>query len=82
VDPTKITLIKYLPLPQKKKYVCSFLGHVEYYQSFIQKFSKIVAPLYALLSKDMVLSWTPPCQQTFETLKDKPTITLALCGPN
>jgi hypothetical protein len=53
VDQAKVNIIKYLPKPQKKKYVRSFLGHAGYYQRFIKYFSKLASPLFTLLSKDI-----------------------------
>jgi hypothetical protein len=42
-----------------------------YYQHFIEGFSKIARPMTALLAKKVGFKWTPACQKSFETLKDK-----------
>ena len=52
VDPTKIKVIVGLPSPKNQKEVRSFLGHAGYYHHFIEKFTKIVAPMFKLLTKD------------------------------
>jgi hypothetical protein len=48
----------------------SFLGHVGFYQRFIQKFSQIARPLMHLLAKDAPLIFTEECLQSFHTLKE------------
>jgi hypothetical protein len=59
-----------------------FFGHVEYYQQFIENFTKIVAPMFGLLIKDVDFVWIEHCQIAFETLKDKLSVTPVLRGPN
>ena len=71
VDPVKIELIVGLPSPKNQKEVRSFLGHAGYYHHFIENFTKIVAPIFKLLSKDAKFQWTKSCQNDFEILKDK-----------
>jgi hypothetical protein len=51
VDKNKIKIITLLPTPLKPKYIKSFLGHAGYYKRFIKDFSKIVSPMFTLLSK-------------------------------
>jgi hypothetical protein len=62
--------------------VRSFLGHVEYYWRFIENFTKIAAPMFGLLIKDVDFVWTKPCQTAFETLKAKLSVAPALRGHN
>jgi hypothetical protein len=57
VDPTKIKVIMDFPAPHSPKEVRRFLGHVGYYRRFIEKFTKIVAPIYKLLAKDTNFLW-------------------------
>ena len=40
-----------------------------FYQKFINKYSKLALPLNGLLKKDKLFDWTPECQKVFETLK-------------
>lgn len=53
VDPTKITIISELLVPQKQRDVRSFLGHTGYYRSFIKDFIKIASSLFTLLTNDL-----------------------------
>lgn len=71
MDPTKIEVILQIPFPKMQKEVRSFLGHVGYYQRFIKKNSKIAAPLFNLLSKDVEFVSTDKCQSAFANLKQK-----------
>ena len=52
VDKAKIEVIQNLPLPSIVKDLRSFLGHVGFYQRFIQDFAKVSKPLTTLLCKD------------------------------
>ena len=47
----------------------SFLGHAGYYRGFIVNFTKIEAPLFKFLVKDVDFCWDRYCQLDFETLK-------------
>ena len=53
VDPAKIKVIVGLPPPKNQKEVRSFLVHASYYRRFIEIFTKIVAPMFKLLTKDV-----------------------------
>ena len=52
VDKTKIEVIQNLPLPGTVRDLRSFLGHVSFYQRFIQDYAKISKPLTTLLCKE------------------------------
>jgi hypothetical protein len=82
VDPANIEVIIKLPPPKTQKEVRIFLGHVGYYRRFIVNFTKIVAPMFRFLTKDVDFVWTGHCQPTFETLKAKLYVALVLRGPN
>jgi hypothetical protein len=82
VDPAKIEVIIRLPPPKTQKEVRRFLGHARYYQQFIENFTKIVAPMFGLLIKDVDFVWTEQCQTAFETLKAKLSVAPVLRGPN
>lgn len=49
----------------------SFLGHASYYKRFIQNFSKIIAPVFALLHKGTEFEWTGYCETSFQLIKQK-----------
>ena len=82
VDPKKIQIIQDLPIPSTQKDVRNFLGHSRYYRRFIQNFSKISSPFFTLLVKYVVFTWTPACQEAFETIKNKLMTTHVLRDPN
>ena len=81
VDPTKIVVITNLPMPTKKLDVRSFLEHARYYRRFIKDFSKLVAPLYNLLKKQVEFEWKDDCEVAFQQLKDVLTTTPIFRGP-
>jgi hypothetical protein len=82
VDPAKIEVIVRLPPPKTQKEVRIFIGHVGYYRQFIENFTKIVAPMFGLLIKDVYFLWTEQCQTAFETLKAKLFVAPVLRGAN
>jgi hypothetical protein len=55
-DPSKIIVINNLRIPQKKKDVCIFLGHVGFYRTIIHTFRKLATPLHSLLTKGVIFS--------------------------
>jgi hypothetical protein len=70
VHNAKIEIIQQLPPHTNVKGVCSFLGHADFYQRFIQNFSQIAHPLTQLLVKDAPFVFTEECLQAFHTLKN------------
>lgn len=70
VDSTKIRVLSNLLVPNTLKEVTIFIGHASYYRIFIENFTKIVAPMFKLLSKYVEFSWNGQCQHAFETLKE------------
>ena len=82
VDPTKIKVIVGLPSPKSQKEVRSFLGHAGFYRHFIENFTKIVAPMFKLLTKDSEFHLTVSCQNVFEILKAKLLMGPILRGPD
>ena len=47
----------------------SFVGLTGYYRRFIERFSKIVAPLTQLTWKDQPFTWTDKCEEIIKKLK-------------
>ena len=82
VDPAKIEIITSLSPPTTQKEVRSFLGHAGYYRRFIANFTRITAPLFKLLAKDIGFSWDQHSQAAFDTLKIELSSTPVLRGPN
>ena len=60
------------------KDIQAFIDFANFYQRFVQGFSKVVAPLIALVRKDVLLKWTEECQKFFELLKKRFTTALIL----
>jgi hypothetical protein len=49
----------------------SFIELCNYDMIYVQDFSTIVHPLYALLKKDVAWTWNEEAQEAFNTLKEK-----------
>ena len=82
VDPKKVADILNWKAPTDARGIKSFIGMVGYYWCFIEGFSKIARPMTALLAKKVEFKWTPACQNSFETLKEKLTTTQVLILPD
>lgn len=54
---TKIEVITKILAPKYSKDVRIILGHVGFYRRFIEKFTKVDAPLFKLLAKYAILFW-------------------------
>ena len=68
-DPAKVKVVKNFPQPSDVKSLRSFLGLASYYRRFIQDFSKVANPLYALTQKDVEFLWKPVHYDAFRQLK-------------
>ena len=68
-DPEKVEKVKNYPIPGTPTELRQFMDLASYYRRFVQGFSKIASPLYALTAKDVVFQWTPECQEAFDCLK-------------
>lgn len=81
---SKIKAIQEWPAPTVVKQLQSFLGLTNYYRNFVAGFSRIAAPLYALVEKKKRWEWSTVEQKAFTDLKDalSSTPTLALPDPN
>jgi hypothetical protein len=49
----------------------SFIGLCNYCKIYVQDFNTIVHPLYALLKRDVVWTWSEKTQEAFNTLQEK-----------
>lgn len=65
-----IHAITTFPTPTKPKELKSFLGICGYFANYIPKKGDLVAPLLALLKKDVKWNWSPQCTTNFNKLKD------------
>ncbi len=60
----------------------SFIGLCNYYKIYVQDFSTIAHPFYALLKKDVAWTWSEEAQEAFNTLKEKLSEFLILRRPD
>ena len=81
VDPAKIEVILLLATPCTQTEVRSFLGYAGYYHRFINNFSQIATPLYALTG-NVEFHWTDKCDTAFADLKKLVSKAPILRGPN
>nr|GEW07722.1 hypothetical protein [Tanacetum cinerariifolium] len=71
VDCAKVDVIAKLPHLTTVKGIRSFLGHADFYQRFIQDFSKNARPMTHLFEKETLFVFSKECIDAFETLKKK-----------
>ncbi|GKV18307.1 hypothetical protein SLEP1_g28708 [Rubroshorea leprosula] len=71
VDPQKIEAVVDWKRPNSVVEIRSFLGLAGYYCRFVGDFSKIALPMTRLIRKDTKFEWTPECEKSFLTLKEK-----------
>ena len=69
MNPAKVSTIDNMNPPKNIKQIQQFLGLCGYYRKFVQDFSKIAAPMFNLLRKDVQWEWTKECQLAFAELK-------------
>jgi hypothetical protein len=60
-----------MPNPTDVHTLRSFIGLSNYYKIYVQDFSIIAHPLYALLKKDVAWTWNEEAKEAFNTLKEK-----------
>ena len=70
MDPKKVEAVTAWPIPQSQHDIQVFLGFANFYRKFINEYSRVVAPLTALLKKDVAFRWSPEAQKAFRTLKE------------
>ncbi len=68
MDPVKIQGIAEWPVPTKKQQLQSFLGFTNFYQHFINGYSKVIKPMTQLTGNDP-WKWGAVQEGTFEELK-------------
>jgi hypothetical protein len=67
----KVVAILEMPNPTNVHTLNSFIGLCNSYRIYVQDFSTIVHPLYALLKKDVAWTWSEEAQEAFNTFKEK-----------
>jgi len=60
-----------MPNPIDVHTLRSFIGLCNYYNIYVQDFSIIAHPLYALLKKDVAWTWSEEVQEVFNTVNAK-----------
>jgi hypothetical protein len=78
-DPTKVDVIETFLRPENEKQLKTFLGMIGYYRRFTPRFSKIAAPMHALLKR---FEWTMEQENAFQQLKGKLTSKPILQNPD
>jgi transposase InsO family protein len=78
----KVQAIHEFPVPKTVKSLQRFLGMCNYYRQFIPNYSDKAQPLYFLLKKNIVYSWSEKAQQAFDSLKEIFGTTSFLCLPD
>ncbi|SLM38653.1 retrotransposon nucleocapsid protein [Lasallia pustulata] len=73
MDPQKVQAVVDWKIPTCVKDIQAFIGFANFYQRFVQAFSKVVAPLIALVRKDVPFEWIEDCQKAFDLLKKQVT---------
>ncbi|GFT34132.1 transposon Tf2-11 polyprotein [Nephila pilipes] len=68
-DNNNIEIIKNLKPPTNVKSLQRFLGSINVYHRFIDKYAIIRHPLNQLLKKEITWKWANECQEAFELLK-------------
>jgi len=67
----KVVAILEMPNPTHVHTLKSFIELCNYYKIYVQNFSTMAHPLYALLKKDVAWTWSDEIQEAFNTLKEK-----------
>jgi hypothetical protein len=67
----KVVTILEMPNPIDVHTLKSFIRLCNYYRIYVQDFSTIVYPLYALLKKDVAWTWNEQAPEAFNTFKEK-----------
>ena len=80
-DPEKTSKIKSWPIPQSAQEVQRFLGLANYCR-FIKDFATMAKPLHRLTEKGVAFSWTPECENSFNSLKTQLSSAPILTLPN
>lgn len=65
----KVLAIREAPMPRNVSELRSYLGLLTYYGKFLPNMADLLAPLYALLSKDVEWRWSEAEQLAFENSK-------------
>lgn len=82
VDPSKTEVVARWERPKTVAEIRSFLGLAGYYTRFVLGYSQIALPLTRLTRKETPFIWSPECETSFQTLKEKLTTAPVLTIPD
>lgn len=71
MDPIKVAAIKDWATPKSVFDIQVFLGLANFYRRFVKNYSKIAAPLTALLKKNAKFVWSSAAEASFNDLKSR-----------
>ncbi len=69
-DPAKIDKLRNIPAPNTLRKLRALIGYSSYYRALLPNYSQRLAPMLALLKKDVPYVWTENCQKSFEWVRD------------
>jgi hypothetical protein len=69
IDPSKVEAVVNWARPMSVHEIRSFLGLTSYYRRFVERFSKLAAPLTKLTKKNEAFIWSEDCEIRFQELK-------------
>lgn len=69
MDSSKVDPILKYPSPKNRKQLKSFLGCINYYNKFLEKYSETIQPLLRLTSKKNKFIWTEEDERIFNNIK-------------
>jgi hypothetical protein len=70
MDDSKVKPIMDFPSPKTRTHLKAFLGMINYYNKFLDKFSETIQPLMRLTSKKNKFIWTEKEEETFRKTKE------------
>ncbi|WVZ84512.1 hypothetical protein U9M48_031541 [Paspalum notatum var. saurae] len=82
VDPSKVESVLNWKQTETVTKIRSFLGLAGYYRRFIKDFSKTAKPMTSLTKKNAKYSWSPNCEEAFQSLKRSLTTAPVLAQPD
>ena len=81
---SRVSAVRYFPLPESQRKLREFLGLINYYHCFIPRCAQILHPLHTLLSlspTNFESQWSEECFNAFEHAKTAPANATLLFDP-
>ena len=82
MDGPKVKAVTDWERPMSRRELQRFLGFANFYRRFIRNYGSVAAPLTALTSPRVKLSWTPAAEAAFNDLKSRFTSAPILSQPD